>query len=118
MSNLYQLCLKTPSPNLVQGMRWLQSTFANRFNRFRHENGHVFQGRYKAILLDDRAVGPTCHYIHLNPARAGLIEVGKLESYADSSFARWWHPRKRASHETLETALIPAGGLVDTTQKA
>ena len=52
MSNHYHLCVKTPQPNLVEGMRWLQSTFANRFNRFRNERGHVFQGRYQAIILD------------------------------------------------------------------
>jgi REP element-mobilizing transposase RayT len=42
MSNHYHLCFETPEPNLVEGMRWLQSTFANRFNRFHHANGHVF----------------------------------------------------------------------------
>ena len=52
MGNHYHLCVETPEPNLVEGMKWLQSTFANRFNRFRKANGHVFQGRYKAILLD------------------------------------------------------------------
>ena len=53
MSNHYHLALETPEPNLVEGMRWLQSTFANRFNRFRGERGHVFQGRYNAILIED-----------------------------------------------------------------
>jgi REP element-mobilizing transposase RayT len=42
MGNHYHLCIETPSPNLVEGMKWLQSTFANRFNRFRKSNGHVF----------------------------------------------------------------------------
>ena len=49
MGNHYHLLIETPQPNLVDGMKWLQSTFANRFNRFRNSNGHVFQGRYKAI---------------------------------------------------------------------
>ena len=65
MSNHYHLLLETPEPNLVDGMRWLQSVFANRFNRFRKENGHVFQGRYKSIVLEDAAMGPVAHYIHL-----------------------------------------------------
>ena len=51
MGNHYHLLIETPSPDLVEGMRWLQSTFANRFNRYHKSNGHVFQGRYKAILL-------------------------------------------------------------------
>jgi REP element-mobilizing transposase RayT len=53
MSNHYHLALETPEPNLVAGMQWLQSTYANRFNRFHRENGHVFQGRYKAIVVED-----------------------------------------------------------------
>ena len=48
MGNHYHLLIETPKPNLVVGMKWLQSTFAN---RFRKANGHVFQGRYQAILL-------------------------------------------------------------------
>ena len=79
MSNHYHLCIETPDPNLVDGMKWLQSTFANRFNRYRKANGHVFQGRYKAILLDVDAVGPVCHYIYLNPVRAGLVEAAMLQ---------------------------------------
>jgi len=42
MSNHYHLLIHTPEPNLVEGMRWLQSTFANRCNRYRKVNGHVF----------------------------------------------------------------------------
>ena len=54
MRNHYHLAIETPLPNLTIGMRWLQSTAATRFNRFRKENGHVFQGRYKALLLAAR----------------------------------------------------------------
>src|SRR3954468_7057421 len=69
MSNHYHLALETPEGNLVEGMRWLQSTFANRFNRYRGERGHVFQGRYKALLVEDsEGLGAVAHYIHLNPA--------------------------------------------------
>ena len=53
MSNHYHLAVETPEPNLVVGMKWLQSTFATRFNRLRKERGHVFQGRYKSILIGD-----------------------------------------------------------------
>ena len=42
MSNHYHLCLETPQANLSDGMHWLQSTFANRFNKFTGERGHVF----------------------------------------------------------------------------
>ena len=73
MSNHYHLLVETPAGNLVEGMRWLQSTFSNRFNRFRGEQGHVFQGRYKALLIEPDGLGPVAHYIHLNPVRARLL---------------------------------------------
>jgi REP element-mobilizing transposase RayT len=114
MGNHYHLCIETPQPNLVEGMRWLQSTFANRFNRFRKVNGHVFQGRYQAILLDEDALGAVAHYIHLNPVRAGLVEVDSLQSYAQSSFARLWYPSRRANYEYPQVALAYAGGLSDS----
>ena len=72
MGNHYHLCFETRHPNLVEGMRWLQSTYANRFNRFRKSNGHVFQGRYKALLLDSDALGAVCHYIHLEHSAFSL----------------------------------------------
>ena len=113
MSNHYHLLIETPEPNLVNGMRWLQSTFANRFNRYRKENGHVFQGRYKALLFDGDALGAVCHYIHLNPVRAGLIDVKKLEVFADSSFRQLWYPRTRWSFGVYTTSLESVGGLTD-----
>lgn len=114
MSNHYHLCVETPDGNLVEGMKWLQSTFANRFNRFRKANGHVFQGRYKALLLDGDAVGAVCHYIHLNPVRAKLVSCGQLQSYEASSFHRLWYARKRQGYESFEISLEAAGGLEDT----
>ena len=46
MTNHYHLAMETPEANLVEGMRWLQGTFGNRFNACRKERGHVFQARY------------------------------------------------------------------------
>jgi len=51
--NHYHLALETPRGNLVAGMQWLQSTFANRFNKLRGEHGHLFQGRYKSLLVEE-----------------------------------------------------------------
>ena len=95
-------------------MKWLQSTFANRFNRYRKANGHVFQGRYKAIVLDDDAVGPVCHYIQLNPVRAGLVGAEELQGYQDCSFAQLWNPSRRKDCESFHAALVSAGGLSDS----
>ena len=97
MSNHYHLALETPEANLVAGMQWLQSTFANRFNRFRNERGHVFQGRYKAILVEEnRPLSGLIDYIHLNPVRAGLCDIKALKGYRLSSYAKYWDRRPSA----------------------
>ena len=88
MRNHYHLAIETAQPNLVEGMHWLQGTFSNRFNRFRKERGHVFQGRYKALILED--AGILCRvvdYIHLNPVRAGIVAPGQVDKYERSSLA-------------------------------
>src|SRR6059058_422292 len=76
MSNHYHLLLETPEANLVAGMKWLQGTYTQR-NNSRHElRGHLFQGRYKAIVVDGEEESyfqVVSTYIHLNPARAKLI---------------------------------------------
>jgi len=91
MSNHYHLALRTPEPNLVAGMKWLQSTFATRFNRFHGERGHVFQGRYKSLLVtESRPLLGLIDYIHLNPVRAGLCTVNSLKSHPLSSYPKYW----------------------------
>lgn len=115
MRNHYHLAIETPVGNLVEGMQWLQSTFANRFNRLRRENGHVFQGRYKALPVEDGdAMSAVVHYVHLNPVRAKLLPVERLAEYRDSSYALLWTPKKRPGWLSLETCLRAAGGLSDT----
>ena len=90
MSNHYHLAVRTPEPNLVVGMKWLQSTFATRFNRFTGERGHVFQGRYKSILVSEgRSLSGLIDYIHLNPVRARMQPIEHLEQHTLSSFARY-----------------------------
>jgi len=73
MDNHYHLCLETPEPTLARGMRDLNSTYAQSFNR-RHERvGHVLQGRYHAILVERSAhLLQLIRYIVLNPVRARL----------------------------------------------
>jgi len=61
-------------------MRWLQGTFGIRFNALREERGHVFQSRYKSLMIEEgRPLLGLVHYIHLNPVRAGL-EAAQLPS--------------------------------------
>jgi REP element-mobilizing transposase RayT len=115
MGNHYHLAVETPQGNLVAGMQWLQSTFANRFNKLRGEHGHLFQGRYKALLVEEgEALGMLCHYIHLNPVRAGLVPMDRLAEYRHSSY--WYLSRPKLRPEFLQsgTALTEAGALADT----
>ena len=71
-------------------MKWLQGTYTQRHNSRHKVRGHLFQGRYKAVVVDgsDDYLQVVSTYIHLNPARARLIRVGeeRLKSYPWSSY--------------------------------
>lgn len=115
MSNHYHLCLKTEEANLQQGMQWLQSVFANRFNRYRNSVGHVFQGRYKALLIGgDSGFVEVVNYIHLNPVRAGIVSLSQLGSYRLSSFSKFLRRKSRAKILFNQEWLDLVGGLKDT----
>lgn len=98
MGNHYHILLETPEPNLSSGMQWLQSTYTIRHNVKHRLRGHLFQGRYKAIPVDGEDgtyFRTVSDYIHLNPARAGLVRK-RLLDYRWSSFpALVGVPRKR-----------------------
>ena len=115
MSNHYHLAVETPQANLVEGMRWLQGTFSVRFNRLRKERGHLFQGRYKSLVVDpSEGLGPLCHYIHLNPVRAHRCPVENLAAWPWSSVAWLMDPKRRRPWFDPQAALEHAGGLADT----
>ena len=98
MNNHYHLALETPKGNLATGMQWLQSVFANRFNKFTQERGHVFQGRYKALLLEPGdSLLKVVNYIHLNPVRAGIVPLTRLRSYHLSSFPKFFSKKHYGS---------------------
>ncbi len=115
MSNHYHLALETPRGNLAAGMQWMQATFASRFNRLRDVRGHLFQNRYKSLLVEaGSALGQVCDYIHLNPVRAGLVGVEALERYRHSSYWLMQRPAARPEFFVAPTALTEAGELADT----
>jgi putative transposase len=115
MGNHFHLAVETPQGNLVAGMHWLQSTFATRFNRLRREHGHLFQGRYKSLFVEEGLpLGQLCHYIHLNPVRAKVVDVAHLEHYVHSSYWFLQHPRARPAFLQSKTALAAAGDLTDS----
>jgi len=85
MDNHYHLLVETPEGNLVNGMRRLNGRYTQTFNRRHGHVGHVFQGRYKSILVEkDAYLFELSRYIVLNPVRAGMVEVP--EAYAWSSY--------------------------------
>jgi putative transposase len=87
MRNHYHLALETPRGNLVSGVHWLQSTFGNRFNRYRGERGRAFQGRYQAILVEPGVhLARLVDYIHLNPVRARIVALDQLVQFRWSSY--------------------------------
>jgi len=115
LDNHYHLALETSDANLSVGMQWLQSTFANRFNRSVRERGHVFQGRYKSLVVErDAYFGPLLNYIHLNPLRAHLVNVDGLGIWRWSSLWYLLHKRRRWDSMNLSTCLYYAGNLADT----
>lgn len=73
MPNHYHLILETPQGNLSRAVQWLNVTYAAYYNRRHRYCGHVFQGRFKAILIEAGAyLQALSRYIHLNPVRAGI----------------------------------------------
>lgn len=74
MDNHYHLVIETPDANLARGMRQLNGVFTQASNRRHQRGGHLFQGRYKAILVDsDAYLLELARYVVLNPVRAGMV---------------------------------------------
>ncbi len=90
MDNHFHFVVETPQPNLVEGMKWLLGTYTGRFNRRHREFGHLFSGRYKALVVDGSGTGylkTVCDYAHLNPVRAGLLRPEQgLHEFSWSSY--------------------------------
>ena len=78
MPNHYHLLLQTPKANLSRAMRHLNGVYTQRFNKINKRDGHLFRGRYKAILVqEDEYLTHLLRYIHLNPLPASLAQNPK-----------------------------------------
>jgi REP-associated tyrosine transposase len=74
MNNHYHLVIETPDGNLSKGMRQLNGVYTQAFNQRHHRVGHIFQGRFKAILVQkDSHFLEVCRYVVLNPVRAKAV---------------------------------------------
>lgn len=118
MGNHYHFLLETPEPNLVAGMRWFQGTSTARFNARHRVCGHLFQGRYKALPVDTEDHGyflQVSSYIHLNPARAHLVDASKapLDAYPWSSYPDYMRSGRRRRGPVVVDRVLGELGLAD-----
>ena len=109
MGNHYHLLIETPEANLVAGMRWIQGTYTKRFNARHKQWGHLFQGRYKALVVDTGSdyFSTVSDYIHLNPARSKSfdLENGKLSDYKWSSYPNYLRSAGRPAWLAVDRTL-------------
>jgi putative transposase len=97
MGNHFHILLETPEPNLVAGMKWFMGVVSQGWNRRRGRRGHVFQGRYKAVVVNGEDADGSyfkivADYIHLNPVRSGWVGGGTrkhLKTWRWSSFGAY-----------------------------
>ena len=83
MPNHLHLVLRTADARLARFMQSLQQSYTQRFNRRHGQVGHVFQGRYKALVCaTDEYLLTLVRYVHLNPVRAGLVAHAEDYSYS------------------------------------
>jgi len=103
MDNHYHLLLETPRGNLSQILHHINGAYTTYFNIRHGRSGHLFQGRFKAILVEKDSYGEgLSRYIHLNPVRAGLVK--NPSEYRWSSYR--YYIGKEREPLWLTTALI------------
>jgi len=110
MRNHFHLVVETPRANLCAGMQWFLGTYTARFNRRYRLFGHLFSGRYKSLIVDGSGDGylrTVCDYVHLNPARARLLNPEQaLRQYRWSSYPQYLQPpRRRAAWLRVDRVL-------------
>ncbi len=118
MTNHYHLLVTTPEGNLSSFMRHFNIAYTSSFNRRHNRSGHLYQGRYKAYLVDaDTYLKELSRYIHLNPVRtkahAGMEterRITILKGFSHSSFAGYTNTKKRDAFVHYQTVLDYFGG--------
>jgi len=108
MGNHFHLFLQTPRPNLSKGMHDLNGGYVNFFNKRHEREGHLFQSRYRAYVVEDEGYWfEVSRYVHLNPVRAGLVT--KPEDWAWSSYAGYHRRRQRLAWVDYDRVLCDFG---------
>jgi len=109
MGNHYHLLLETPRGNLSKILHYINGAYTTYFNIKRSRSGHLFQGRFKGILVDkDEYCKDLSRYVHLNPVRAGMVKA-PLE-YPWSSYRYFVGRDKKPKWLTIEFVLGDFGG--------
>ncbi|MGA2468606.1 MAG: transposase, partial [Thermodesulfobacteriota bacterium] len=104
MDNHYHFMIETPDANLSIGMRQLNGIYTQKYNRRHHKPGHIFQGRFKAILVQkENYLLELCRYVVLNPVRAGVVK--KPEAWRWSSYQATAGLRKKPDYLTTDWIL-------------
>jgi REP element-mobilizing transposase RayT len=87
MNNHYHLILETPEANLSKAMHYINTGYAAYYNAKHKRAGHLYQGRFKAIIVDkDEYLHYLSCYIHLNPVRAGIVKYPRGYRYSSYSY--------------------------------
>jgi REP element-mobilizing transposase RayT len=118
MANHFHLLVKTPGANLQEFMRHFNISYTSHFNRDHERTGHLYQGRYKAFLIDaDSYLQEVSRYIQLNPLRSqdrirkALTERRKyLRNYQWSSYPSYASRRSPRSFPRVQDILACFGG--------
>ena len=101
MNNHYHLVIETTDGNLTGAMHFINTRYSLYFNRKYSRVGHLFQGRYKSLLVDkDNYLLELSRYVHLNPVRAGLVR--QLEDYEWTSYQEYLGRGRMKITETEE----------------
>ncbi len=116
MNNHYHMLIRTNEPNLSRTMQWIQTAYSIYYNREHKRSGHLFQGRYKSIVVGEESYWHVLSfYIHLNPQRAGIIE--KLSKYKWSSYHDYVSARKVHKWVNSEAVLDGFGKDIQDSRK-
>jgi len=109
MGNHYHLLLETPRGNLSRVLHHINRAYTTYFNIKRGRSGHLFQGRFKGILVEkDAYCKELSRYIHLNPVRAGMVK--SPSEYQWSSYRSFIGKDKKPDWLTTELVLGDFGG--------
>jgi putative transposase len=118
MTNHFHLIVQTPKGNLSEFMRHFNISYTGAFNRRHHRVGHLYQGRYKAILIDkDNYLLELSRYVHVNPVRVRSYQaenireqIRYLETYPWSSLCGYLYSQNKQSWVNYDSVLGYVGG--------